>query len=112
MFRSIVTWVQILILAGGLLAAANSNAEEGYGQSANRPDYMLMAGDAVLARPWGVLATVIGAGLFVVTSPITAATGTMGEAGQALVIEPAATTFYRCLGCTEVGRRELPEAAD
>lgn len=67
------------------------------------PSAMAMFGDAVIARPLGAAFTVIGAALFVVTLPFSAAGGNVGEAGKVLVVGPAKATFVRCLGCTKPG---------
>lgn len=67
------------------------------------PSALAMAGDAIIARPLGVAFTVIGAALFVVTLPFSAAGGNVGEAGKELVVGPAKATFVRCLGCTKSG---------
>lgn len=77
-----------------------------------RPGFLPVIADAVLVRPVTLVATAVGAVIWVVTLPLTAVTGTVGEAGQTLVVDPAATTFYRCLGCTEVGWRKLPKKVD
>ena len=55
------------------------------------------------ARPLLVVATVIGAGAFVVSLPFTALGGNVGDAGQALVVAPAKAAFVRCLGCIGEG---------
>jgi len=46
---------------------------------------------------------VIGAGVFVVSLPFTALGGGVGDAGQALVVDPAKAAFVRCLGCIGEG---------
>ncbi|WP_462380742.1 multidrug transporter [Pseudomonas sp. Marseille-QA0892] len=67
------------------------------------PPAFAMAGDLLIARPLLIGATVIGAGLFVVSLPFTAAGGGIKETGQALVVDPAKAAFVRCLGCTRTG---------
>jgi hypothetical protein len=62
-----------------------------------------MVGDLVIARPLLIAATVVGAGLFVVSLPFTALGGNVGAAGKALVVDPGKAAFVRCLGCTESG---------
>lgn len=71
-------------------------------QIQNPPAYA-MIGDLLVARPFLIAATVVGAGLFVVSLPFTAAGGNMGAAGKALVVDPGKAAFVRCLGCTESG---------
>lgn len=62
-----------------------------------------MAGDLLIARPLLIGATVIGAGLFVVSLPFSALGGNVGAAGKALVVDPGKEAFVRCLGCTSSG---------
>jgi hypothetical protein len=47
-----------------------------------------------------IVATVVGAGLFVIALPFTATGGGIGRTGKALVVDPARAAFVRCLGCT------------
>lgn len=67
----------------------------------DRPSGVEMAADAILVRPLTFCATVLGAGLFVVSLPFSALGGNAGEAGQTLVVTPFKSTFLRCLGCSE-----------
>jgi len=67
------------------------------------PNAARMAGDLIVARPFGLVATILGTGVFVVSLPFTLAAGSVEEAAQALVVAPARTTFVRCLGCTQTG---------
>lgn len=67
------------------------------------PSAGAMVADALVARPLLFVATVIGAGLYVVTLPFSLAGGNAGEAGKALVVGPAKSTFVRCLGCRQSG---------
>lgn len=73
------------------------------------PSALAMVGDAVIARPLGVVFTVVGAAFFVVTLPFTASGGNIGEAGKVLVAGPARATFNRCLGCTNIGYKHSVE---
>lgn len=67
----------------------------------DRPSGMEMTADAILVRPLTLCATVLGAGLFVVSLPFSALGGNAGEAGKTLVVTPFKSTFMRCLGCSE-----------
>jgi hypothetical protein len=64
------------------------------------PSLGAIFGDVVFARPLLFAITAVGTALYVVTLPATLLTGTAGDAGDALVVTPAAATFTRCLGCT------------
>ena len=73
------------------------------------PSALAMAGDAIIARPLGVVFTVVGAALYVVTLPFSLAGGNAKQAGQELVVGPAEATFVRCLGCTKSGYKKAAE---
>jgi len=77
-------------------------ADQAFGE-AQAPAAFSMIGDLLIARPLLIAATVIGAGVFVVSLPFTAAGGNIGKAGKALVVEPGKAAFVRCLGCTQSG---------
>lgn len=68
-----------------------------------RPTAGQMAGDLLVARPIGVVMTVLGAAGFVVSLPFTLLAGNASEAAETLMIGPAETTFMRCLGCKQPG---------
>lgn len=68
-----------------------------------RPTFIEVATDAIFIRPAMLCATIIGSALFVVTLPFSWPTGTLEEAADILVIEPAKTFGYRCLGCGSPG---------
>ncbi len=57
-----------------------------------------MAVDAVIIRPLGIIATVLGVAFFVVSLPFSALGGNTKEAADRLVKDPAKFTFTRPLG--------------
>jgi protein-S-isoprenylcysteine O-methyltransferase Ste14 len=57
-----------------------------------------MIADAVLVRPLGLCAVVLGVGLFIISLPFSALGKNVKEAGQKLVVAPAKFTFQRPLG--------------
>jgi hypothetical protein len=57
-----------------------------------------MVADAVLVRPLGLCAVVLGVGLFIISLPFSALGKNVKEAGQKLVVAPAKFTFARPLG--------------
>ena len=57
-----------------------------------------MAADLVIVRPLGIVATVLGCALFVVSLPFSALGSNTIEASQRLVKDPAQFTFKRPLG--------------
>lgn len=70
----------------------------------DRPKAGAMVADVLVARPLGVVFTVVGSALFVVSLPFSALGGNVGAAAQALVVKPVRETFVRCLGCRTAGR--------
>jgi hypothetical protein len=54
--------------------------------------------DVLLIRPLGIVATVAGSVLFVVSLPFSALGGNVKKASKKLVVEPAKYTFVRALG--------------
>jgi hypothetical protein len=57
-----------------------------------------MAADLVIARPLGIVATVFGCAVFIVSLPFSALGGNTKQAAEKLVKEPAVFTFKRPLG--------------
>ena len=62
----------------------------------NSPEAMIV--DIVAARPIGLVATITGTVVFVVSLPFSALGGNTGEAWDSLVVSPAKYTFRRPLG--------------
>ncbi|WLG96153.1 multidrug transporter [Pseudomonas sp. Z1-14] len=96
------TFLLALSLSVGLPALANTESGDPRYTIQNPPAYAML-GDLLIARPLLLAATVIGAGAFVVSLPFTALGGGVGDAGKALVVDPAKATFVRCLGCVGEG---------
>ena len=57
-----------------------------------------MAGDALVVRPLGLCATVVGGAVFIVSLPFSALGGNTGPAYDYLVADPFEFTFNRPLG--------------
>lgn len=57
--------------------------------------------DALVLRPLGLVATGVGAGVFILTLPFTLPSGSVGDAACSLVADPFAYTFTRPLGDVE-----------
>lgn len=90
----------ILVLAAVLSAPAFS-ATVAINPRGAAPGPGAMFVDAVLVRPLGVVATVVGAATWVVSLPFSALGGNVGEAANALIKAPAGYTFKRPLGHTK-----------
>jgi len=70
-----------------------------------QPSALAMTGDALFVRPAMIVTTVLGAAIFIVSSPFSALGGNIGESFDQLVEKPFSTAFIRCLGCTISGRK-------
>ena len=92
-----------LLLCSSLAVQAAENGSGDPRYTIQNPPAYAMLGDLLIARPLLVVATVIGAGAFVVSLPFTALGGGIGDAGEALVVAPAKAAFVRCLGCIGEG---------
>lgn len=57
-----------------------------------------MTADLVFVRPLGIVATILGCAVFVVSLPFSALGNNTEEASQKLVIDPVQFTFKRPLG--------------
>lgn len=75
------------------LSAAAQPAESATGDRA--ADMVL---DAVVMRPLGLVATVLGAALTVVALPFTIPSGSVEASARELIVRPAEYTFKRPLG--------------
>jgi hypothetical protein len=103
------TTAAVLALTSGLLAlpaqaeVVQQNVSGDPLYTVEAPKGYAMIGDLVIARPLLIGATAIGVAAFVVSLPFTALGGNVGEAAEALVVEPGKEAFVRCLGCTSSG---------
>ncbi|VXC96736.1 conserved exported hypothetical protein [Pseudomonas sp. 8Z] len=102
----------VLALTSGLLAlpiqaeVVQQNASGDPLYTVEAPKGYAMLGDLVFARPLLITATAIGTVGFIVSLPFTALGGNVGEAAQAMVVEPGREAFVRCLGCTSSGYKQ------
>lgn len=67
-------------------------------QSRRTVDPAIVAADALVVRPVGFAATVVGAAIYVVALPFAAISGDVKSPGKSLVGAPASFTFRRKLG--------------
>lgn len=90
----------LLMLFMSCLVTTTSLADDTmYDQARETPSAEAMIVDGLLYRPLSLAGTLVGTGLFLVTLPFSVIGGNADEAGQRLVVEPANSTFDRCLGC-------------
>lgn len=80
-----------LTLTGSLAGAQD-------GPSNPPPSADAAAADLLIARPGGLVATVLGTAVFIVGLPFTLISGSTEQAAQQLVVQPAQYTFTRPLG--------------
>ena len=67
------------------------------------PNEFAMVGDLLVARPLGVVMTIGGAAVWLVSLPFTLLSGHASEAAGTLIGGPVEATFMRCLGCRNPG---------
>ena len=71
-----------------------------------KPSAAAMMGDLVIVRPVMLGLTILGSAAYLVSLPFTLMGGNADEAGKTLVVDPAKTTFVRCLGCVKPGYKK------
>ena len=103
MFRSrmrsgVALLVAVLFLGATSLVHA---ADDSYTARAEDVSAEAMIVDGLLLRPAGIVATVLGTAVFVVTLPFSIPTRSVDKAAQKLVVDPARYTFVRPLGQVE-----------
>lgn len=91
------------LISLSLILALPQTAFSSAAYGTDKPSAAAMATDLVLIRPVLFTITAVGAVIFVVSLPFSAAGGNIGEAAKTLVAEPGEATFVRCLGCTSSG---------
>lgn len=93
----------VLVVALGMVAANPAMAVDDYA-SADAPSAGAMVVDAAIVRPLSLVATVLGAGVFLVALPFSLTGMNTDKADQRLVVEPLRYTFQRPLGDFEAQR--------
>ncbi len=88
-----------------LLAVSPLTLADGINTVDEDPSALAMTTDLVVVRPVMLAATVVGSAVWLVSLPFSAAAGNAMQAADTLVVGPAETTFFRCLGCTRTGYR-------
>jgi len=98
MFRIAKRSLVIFIIAALLIVpfASTGLAEEYFERE--DPSGGEMMYDVIVVRPIGIAATVVGSVFYVISLPFSLLGQNSGQAGEALVKEPAAYTFKRPLG--------------
>lgn len=85
-------------VAGGIGYRIRTEGREFAIKPSERRSSGVMAADALIGRPLGLVATALGTSIFVVTLPTSLATRDVRSTAEALVKRPAGWTFVRPLG--------------
>ena len=97
--RGFVVLLVVLLLTVQMTAIAQDAAvpdREDAQESSDAAGMIVV--DALLLRPLGIAATILGTATFVLTLPFSLPTRSAGKAAKALVVKPAKFTFERPLG--------------
>lgn len=105
-----IVLIVTLLLSNFSLAQEAYSGRGGVGEVEENPSALAMSGDLLIVRPVMFTVTVVGAALWLVSLPFSAAGGNIKQAGETLVAKPALNTFVRCLGCTQTGYRKDVES--
>ena len=89
---TVILIAALVMIPFGSAAMAQNNPDE------NEKTSGKMTLDLLLVRPAGLLATLLGSAVFIISSPFSAMGGNTREAYEKLVVEPARYTFQRPLG--------------
>src|SRR5262249_3268847 len=103
MFRSrmpsgVALLVAVLFLCATSFVHAAANSYTARTEDVSAEEIIV---DGLLLRPSGIVATVVGTAVFVVTLPFSIPTRSVDKAAQKLVVDPARYTFVRPLGLIE-----------
>ena len=88
----------ITLMVSPQMAMAENVIEKELGKNKNPPDPAAMAVDLIVVRPLGLVATLGGSVVFLVSLPFSALGGNSEDAMESLVVSPATFTFKRPLG--------------
>ena len=97
-----LSWIRAIVLLCGLSLCQFSIAEHA-NNSVGEPTGPEIAADLLIGRPVGIVATVLGTGVWIVGLPFNAAGGNVKDSARTLMLEPLKMTFWRCLGCPNPG---------
>jgi hypothetical protein len=104
MFRSRMQASVALLVALLFLSATSlvhATAHSSYLTRTEDVSAEAMIVDGLLLRPGGIVATVVGTAVFVVTLPFSIPPRSVDKAAQKLIMDPARYTFVRPLGQVE-----------
>lgn len=99
LLATLLTTMALLVPMNGYAAEESSKRYE------ENPSATAMTADLLVARPVLLVATVLGAAIFIVSSPFSLLGGNFKEAAETLVVQPGKAFAVRCLGCSFSGRK-------
>ena len=88
----------LFLVASPLPILAKNVIEAELNSNRTPPDPAVMAIDLIVLRPLGIVATLGGSILFIISSPFSLLGGNADDAWESLVVSPAEFTFNRPLG--------------
>ena len=99
----LIMFLILMMLAATTLATTQeATRPDDTDETLEAPDAAgMMLVDALLLRPLGLVATVLGTAAFIATLPFSLPTQSADDAANVLVVKPAAYTFARPLGEVE-----------
>jgi hypothetical protein len=113
-FKKALRVVLIVSLVSSALYSMGWSQETGTaggGMSKATREELNMA-DLLLARPLGILAGIIGTGIFIVSLPFTIPTNSVNEAAQMLVTGPFQYSFVREFPDEDIAAPPVPQTYD
>ena len=96
--RAFVRFTGLMLAATFCLTHMAAAADYLETEKREQPDTNVMFADAVIGRPLGLAATILGTTAFVATVHFSAPSRSVRDAARGLVVEPAQWTFKRPLG--------------
>jgi len=105
-YRTLAVVPALALAAAVIIPPAHAFDQEQVGRE---PTAAEIAADGWIARPMGLVSTVLGAATFVVTLPFSLTSNSTDRAAKTLVAEPFQYTFRRPLGQFD-NCQELPES--
>jgi hypothetical protein len=100
--RSVVALVVAVVLFG-TIPLAHAQASYPVREQPLEPSAEAIVADVMVLRPVGLVATVFGTLIYVISLPVSLPTGSAGYVAEKLVVAPAKYTFVRPLGVPQPG---------
>lgn len=108
---SLISRMMLLLSMAFILSVPQAMAQE-EAAVIEKPSALAMTGDLLLVRPTMLAVTVVGSGVWLLGLPFSLMGGNALESGDKLIVQPAKTTFVRCLGCKNPGYKKKVEEVE